>query len=1056
MKKRFRGGWPGSFLALLIVTSVSVLAGADDSQSAKALFADPPRQYSTGPLWVWNDMLTEEQIKSTMADLAGQKVRQVWVHPRPGLMTPYLSSDWFRLWKVALAEAERLDMNVWIYDENSYPSGFAGGLVQEAMPESRGIGLHFKEVKKLGTLGDDVFAVYRLADDGFENVTDQARSGEALPEAGYLVATIRLASNGGWYGGKSYVDLLRPGVTEKFIEITLGAYQRELGEHFGGRVPGWFTDEPHLMPAGGIHWSDQIRADFQNRWGYDLADHLPSLRLPLGDWKRVRHNYYQLLLELFVERWAKPCYAYAEKHNLELTGHYWEHGWPGATHVPDNMAMYAWQQRPAIDNLMNEYSSGVHGQFGNARTVRELSSVANQFGRERTLCETYGAGGWDLRMEDMKRIGDWLYVLGVNTLNEHLSYITIRGARKRDHPQSFSYHTPWWESYHKMEGYFTRLSLALSEGEQVHHVLLLEPTTTAWMYQPDPSGKESLNAIGDSFQNMINALEEAQAEYDIGCEDILGRHGRVETDRSGNAPRTLFAVGERRYDMVVLPPHTENLNEKTIRLLEEYVAAGGRVMSCGEPPSRVEGQASDRGRKLAAAEKWRRVEVDEAIAAMRESSADGLTIHRGEDDQGLLFHHRRRLDDGEILFLVNTSIEFPSSGMIDSKARGVEKWDLDSGEISPYRRSPVTDGVRIPYSLPPCGSLLLFLSNKPNEMADPGSGEVRTIPPGGPPLVSRLEPNVLTIDYVDATAGGETLKNTYFYKAQQFVFQKHGMPRNPWDSAVQFRDELITKQFPPESGFSAAYRFTIEQQVPRPLHIVIERPDLYTITCNGKPVTAKKGDWWLDKSFGKVDIGAAARIGENVVTIQASPFTVYHELESAYVLGDFSLRPVASGFVIVPPKPLPIEPIDSEAKTSGDVAPLGWNQRGYPFYAAGVAYTESFAVPNPAGQYVVALSEWRGSVAKVSVNGHLAGYIGYRPWECDVTKWIQPGDNKVEVVVIGTLRNTLGPHHAGPMVGKAWPKAFWQAPETGPPAGKEYSTLGYGLFAPFVLRQTNQ
>ena len=67
------------------------------------------------------------------------------MHPRPGLMTPYLSEEWFRLWKVALKEAERLDMNVWIYDENSYPSGFAGGFVPDAMPESRGKGLEIRE-----------------------------------------------------------------------------------------------------------------------------------------------------------------------------------------------------------------------------------------------------------------------------------------------------------------------------------------------------------------------------------------------------------------------------------------------------------------------------------------------------------------------------------------------------------------------------------------------------------------------------------------------------------------------------------------------------------------------------------------------------------------------------------------------------------------------------------------------------------------------------------------------------------------------------------------------
>ncbi len=91
------------------------------------VFRDPGREYATAPLWVWNDRLTEEQVRGTMRDMALQQVRQVFVHPRPGLMTPYLSGEWFDLWRAALDEAERLDMNVWIYDENSYPSGFELG-----------------------------------------------------------------------------------------------------------------------------------------------------------------------------------------------------------------------------------------------------------------------------------------------------------------------------------------------------------------------------------------------------------------------------------------------------------------------------------------------------------------------------------------------------------------------------------------------------------------------------------------------------------------------------------------------------------------------------------------------------------------------------------------------------------------------------------------------------------------------------------------------------------------------------------------------------------------
>jgi hypothetical protein len=123
---------------LLGAVLFSGVAPAGESSALRAVFADPPREYSTGPLWTWNDLLTEEQVLTTLRDLAAQKVRQVWVHPQPGLMTPYLSTDWFRLWKAALEEAKRLDMNIWIYDENTYPSGFAGGYVPEAMPASRG------------------------------------------------------------------------------------------------------------------------------------------------------------------------------------------------------------------------------------------------------------------------------------------------------------------------------------------------------------------------------------------------------------------------------------------------------------------------------------------------------------------------------------------------------------------------------------------------------------------------------------------------------------------------------------------------------------------------------------------------------------------------------------------------------------------------------------------------------------------------------------------------------------------------------------------------------
>ncbi|MCX5647218.1 MAG: glycosyl hydrolase [Phycisphaerae bacterium] len=1008
---------------------------AADSAALRSQFAGPPRQYSSAPLWVWNDMLTEEQVVSTLRDLAGQNVKQVFVHPRPGLMTPYLSADWFRLWKVALKEAERLDMNVWIYDENSYPSGFAGGFVPDAMPESRGRGLDIKEQQSPLKLDANCVAVLRPAQNGFEDVTKQARAGEDLPSGKYMVASLRWAGTSPWHGGKFYVNLLTPGVTEKFLAITMDAYRRNIGEQFGKRVPGVFTDEPEITPAGGLPWADDLPEVFRKRWNYDLIAHLPSLVQPVGDWKQVRHDYLQVLLELFIDRWAKPYHDYCAKHNLEFTGHYWEHEWPNCLTGPDNMAMYAWHQRPAIDILMNQYSEDVHAQFGNVRAVKELSSVANQLGAARTLCEAYGAGGWDLRFEDMKRIGDWIYVLGVNTLDQHLSYVTIRGARKRDHPQSFSYHEPWWKDYHVMASYFTRLSLIMSQGRQVNRVLVIEPTTTAWMYQGDPKQKE----IGDRFQSLLVALERAQVEYDIGCEDILARHGSTQGPN--------LKVGQASYNTVVLPSLTENLNRPTMDLLDAYLKAQGVVLCCGDAPARVDGRPSDRAETASKQPGWKRVETSEVPTTLLARAADGFAVRSTEDsNKGIVLHHRRMVEDGEFVLVVNTSLDENQLRTITSTAQSVEEWDPRTGKISAFPFSKTDTGISTYCYLPPCGSRLLFLSPKapvPEKQSARLKGNL--VEAKAELEITPLDGNVLTLDYVDVAAGGETKRGIYFYKASQFAFVKNGLPRNPWDSSVQFKDELVTKKFAPDSGFEASYRFTIEERVPERLSIVIERPDLYTITCNGKAVSPKKDAWWLDKAFGQIDIGEAARVGENVVTIQASPFTIYHELEPAYVLGTFRLKPVESGFVVI-----------GESKPTLKLG--SWKSQGYPLYSAAISYKYSYDVSQPMGHWAVQTGDWYGSVAEVVVNGKSAGYLISPHWAgldrlCDVTSFIQSGANTVEVRVIGTLKNTLGPHHNGTLRGSAWPASFQKAPENGPPPGDSYDTIDYGLFEPFTLHQ---
>jgi hypothetical protein len=304
--------------------------------------------------------------------------------------------------------------------------------------------------------------------------------------------------------------------------------------------------------------------------------------------------------------------------------------------------------------------------------------------------------------------------------------------------------------------------------------------------------------------------------------------------------------------------------------------------------------------------------------------------------------------------------------------------------------------------------------------------------------IRRLGPNVLPLDFVDITAGGETKTGIYCYPATQFLFQKFGWEKNPWDHAVQFRDEIITKPFPADSSFEVTYRFRIADRVPEDLEIVIERPDLYTITCNDRPVSTRGDAWWLDRAFGRIPLSEVAVVGENAVVLKAAPMTVFHEIEAAFVIGDFALAPHDHGWTITPAAALQLGP---------------WNQQGLPCYAEGVVYEQTYDIAERAGRYVLRVPAWYGSVAEVLVGGRSAGHLVSRPWEVDLTDRLQPGRNLIQVRVVGTLKNTLGPHHGAPVLGKAWPWDFRQAPASGPPPGGNYHTVGYGLFEPAVLEQ---
>ena len=52
-----------------------------------------------------------------------------FMHSRTGLDTAYLSDEWFKAIDSCINEAEKSGMLAYLYDEDRWPSGAAGGFV---------------------------------------------------------------------------------------------------------------------------------------------------------------------------------------------------------------------------------------------------------------------------------------------------------------------------------------------------------------------------------------------------------------------------------------------------------------------------------------------------------------------------------------------------------------------------------------------------------------------------------------------------------------------------------------------------------------------------------------------------------------------------------------------------------------------------------------------------------------------------------------------------------------------------------------------------------------
>ncbi|MBN2205767.1 MAG: hypothetical protein JW742_00040, partial [Candidatus Aminicenantes bacterium] len=391
----------------------------------------------------------------------------------------------------------------------------------------------------------------------------------------------------------------------------------------------------------------------------------------------------------------------------------------------------------------------------------------------------------------------------------------------------------------------------------------------------------------------------------------------------------------------------------------------------------------------------------------------------------------------------NTDSEKSAAGVMTLEGKGAEAWDPFTGKAHPLRVGRSGNDIRVAYDLPPAGSLLVCVPDGGTEAPFFGgpSGEWEVYPASGPLRVAAWEPNVLTLDFCDLTMDGRTERDLYFYEAQLRTFRRHGLDRNPWDSAVQFKTNILDRDvFPADSGFEATFRFTIGRAVNlKTLEAVVERPSLFRVAVNGRAVEPQPGRFWLDKAFGVYAVGAHLREGENRLTVTARPFTIHAELEPVYLRGVFRAVAGDRGFRIEAARPIVLG---------------AWSDQGWPFCAGPVAYTKMYRVPKgaPGGRdFALRLGRWRGALGEVRVDDRSLGVILSPPYEIGLGRAMSAGRHRVRVVVYGTLKNPLGPHHGNPPLGAAWPGNFRKAPPGGRAPGAAYDVRPYGLLDDFEV-----
>ncbi|NLN92084.1 MAG: hypothetical protein GX130_02085 [Candidatus Hydrogenedens sp.] len=1040
-----------SFLLILALAPVC-FANEDVSryEAAWLSFQEPSNAYKGKPFWSWNGKLEKEELLRQIDVLEEMGFGGFFMHSRTGLVTEYLGEEWFDLINVCADEAEKRNLEAWLYDEDRWPSGSAGGKATEN-PEYQMKYLLMDIFDASEFEWEDRFiAAFSCDLDGL-NYRNLQRLDKGQKHSGttntVLAFSVKYMDSSSFYNGNTYLDTMSKEATEHFIALTHEAYKEHCGDRIGTSIKGIFTDEPHRgmvmchkVDQGGLTdserctpWTRALPEAFSNAYGYDLLDHLPALFLrPEGERiVRVKWEYMELIQQLFLDNFAKPMLEWCQEHDMILTGHALHEDTLGAQAVPcgSMMRFYEYMDYPGVDVL----TEGNRNYW----IVKQLASTARQLDKKWMLSELYGCTGWQFNFASHKAVGDWQSLFGINLRCHHLSWYTMEGEAKRDFPASIFYQSAWYPEYKHVENYFSRINTLMSRGKPDCHILVLNPVESAWAQIHTgwaswlSATAPEVVALDRKYQQLLTWLFEAQLDFDIGDEDILMRHGNV-VQKDG----PVLQVGKGNYDLVIVSG-LESIRATTLDMLEAFQAAGGSLLFADEAPAHVNGDRSDRAAVLAGKSLQVPFEREELLQACTDRIQPAVSItHEEHEDWTRQIFTQSRLDGAlRYVMALNTNREEARPGFVMTvKGEGVvEEWDsLTGGRMTVPTRNE--EGL-LHFSVDfPAGGEKLYVIRPEADPSLPVKEswkEVRRISLKGPAPYRLSEPNVCVLDRaacnIDDVGYGTPME---ILKIDQYIRDRYGLARRggemlqPWFAGKQ--EKVI------RGAVKIRFDFEVET-IPEALYLVMEQPGMFSVLVNGESLsTAEDAGWWVDTCLRKLVLPPSMlKPGENLIEISVD----FHEevnLEALYLLGEFGVR--LDG----------IRRILTELPETLEFADIA--DQGLPFYSGAIEYlVELPDVAKDSDETVFFhLPAFEAACAKISP-GDEEALLPWAPHEAKLTE-APAADEILPLTVILTRRNSFGPLHQVTLRAGGYGPGSWVT------TGKDFMDA-YNLYPAGILKE---